>query len=916
MSLPANVSTGLVTGRFLVGVTDGPDQDQDPDGIAATGTVTFTAAVPYLADPTASTVILNTKVVGVLDVEGYLCTPVQGTLDPAYRGVRLIATDDPDVSVTGWTWNVSYQFGKVNKETLTIPGHGLAVLSNGTVDLSTAVTVPSSPGLGTEQAEALTASAQAAAVTSANEAAAAAVSASNAAAAAQATDANVAGLVTGPGQTRDAVDSITAAAVAPKLNSDDAASTYQSITGLPASVAAQVSTPGTSTNTAVKAIADSAAAPKLDAAEKGAASGVAPLDTGSRVPEANLPAGLAATALEAKYASLAELNAPTYRFDQFPISLTDSVSINGAPIYRQVGDVIYAVFWGSDMNPYIAKMKHGEYAWKTVNLGTIPGNPLSAPAPHDEHNQLNMVIDGAGYIHVSGNHHRVPLNYIRSTVPNSITTWEAPGMVGTDETEVTYPEFERLNDGNLLFFYRSGTSSDGDLMLNKYSTTTRTWARVNMVLKGHDWLTTADDVSAYVRTAYDSTPNRLHLWWVWRDTIDISSNFDLCYMYTVDGGVTWQNAAGTTQTLPVTPANTAVQVFAGGSGHTVTGATFDGNGVAHAAVRMGDGEVRHYTRNGANFTYQVIGQGIGNTDIVNAPNGKMYAFYNAADAPYVKQVLPTIGTAVKFYPWAVPNWTPRMVALTGSYTARVLVAPSNKTLSGNYGGVLTLDLTDAAIAKLTAGQAALPKPQSRAPIPVPVNHIPGSYGMMPGMYYGPSGARVNTPTNIANGVFKGGIITAARAGKIVECAVNCVTAGSTGSKIRFVLYRPDGKVVAQSADVDATITGTRSATINAWIGRNENYILGVIYHGASGVSPVFSGSPATHDSRIALGNATSYFTAVRGGFTLSGLAVPAVDQAVEFLSPATGASVPSADNIPIVVIKAGDIPAGWGTAPV
>lgn len=264
MSLPANVSTGLVTGRFLVGVTDGPDQDQDPDGIAATGTVTFTAAVPYLADPTASTVILNTKVVGVLDVEGYLCTPVQGTLDPAYRGVRLIATDDPDVSTTGWTWNVSYQFGKVNKETLTIPGHGLAVLSNGTVDLSAAVTVPSSPGLGTEQAEALTASAQAAAATSADEAAAAAVSASTAAAAAQSTDANVAGLVTGPGQTRNAVDNITAAAVAPKLNSDDAASTYQTITGLPASIAAQVSTNGTSTNAAVKTIADASAAPKLN----------------------------------------------------------------------------------------------------------------------------------------------------------------------------------------------------------------------------------------------------------------------------------------------------------------------------------------------------------------------------------------------------------------------------------------------------------------------------------------------------------------------------------------------------------------------------------------------------------------------------------------------------------------------------
>jgi hypothetical protein len=48
-------------------------------------------------------------------------------------------------------------------------------------------------------------------------------------------------------------------------------------------------------------------ASKLDASQKGAASGVAPLDSGLRVPEANLPAGLAAAALNATFVRFVDL---------------------------------------------------------------------------------------------------------------------------------------------------------------------------------------------------------------------------------------------------------------------------------------------------------------------------------------------------------------------------------------------------------------------------------------------------------------------------------------------------------------------------------------------------------------------------------------------------------------------------------
>lgn len=153
---PTNVQTGLVSGRFLAGIIDGPDPDDEPDFIAAVGRIMFVASVPYLPDPTADpapVTLLQAPVVGILDHEGYLCTPNEAG-GPGNRGVRLVATDDPDVLVQEWTWNVKYTFEKVNGVVPTIESHAFFLPSDAQVDLTTLVKVPSSPGLGLEQVEA------------------------------------------------------------------------------------------------------------------------------------------------------------------------------------------------------------------------------------------------------------------------------------------------------------------------------------------------------------------------------------------------------------------------------------------------------------------------------------------------------------------------------------------------------------------------------------------------------------------------------------------------------------------------------------------------------------------------------------------------------------------------------------------
>ena len=168
MALPSNVSTGTVTGQFVVAVADGSDSDYDPDTYPVGGTVTFTPSVPYLPDPSGGVTILASAITGIFDGDGYLCTPDPDNSKVAgRRGVQLIATDDPDLSVTGWTWKVSYAFAPLNKVALPqVPPHDILVPSGGTVDLTSAVKVPSSTGVGLDQvtiirAEALQAAADA-----------------------------------------------------------------------------------------------------------------------------------------------------------------------------------------------------------------------------------------------------------------------------------------------------------------------------------------------------------------------------------------------------------------------------------------------------------------------------------------------------------------------------------------------------------------------------------------------------------------------------------------------------------------------------------------------------------------------------------------------------------------------------------
>jgi len=202
----------------------------------------------------------------------------------------------------------------------------------------------------------------------------------------------------------------------------------------------------------------------------------------------------------------------------------------------------YIAFYDENGYLTLGKRELGNTQW-TFYLSQYKGNC------EDAHNVISIMVDGEGFLHVAFNHHGSSLNYCRSLRPGSLILGNKEIMVGRDETEVTYPEFYRLTNGDLIFVYRSGGSGRGNLIMNRYEAKTKTWRRVQDVLIDGE-----NERNAYWQLYVDNV-NTIHLSWVWRETPDVATNHDLCYACSRDGGVTWEKSDGEKYRLPITVEN-------------------------------------------------------------------------------------------------------------------------------------------------------------------------------------------------------------------------------------------------------------------------------------------------------------------------------------------------------------------------
>jgi hypothetical protein len=206
------------------------------------------------------------------------------------------------------------------------------------------------------------------------------------------------------------------------------------------------------------------------------------------------------------------------------------------------GDTQYVAYYDAERYLVLGKRKLGTAQW-TVLRSAWQGNAA------DAHNAISIMVDGDGYLHVSWDHHNNPLRYARGVAPGSLQLGPKLAMTGADEDEVSYPEFHRLPDGNLLFFYRLGGSGRGDLVINRYDLKQRRWTRLHTNL-----ITGEGKRNAYWQAFLDHR-GTLHLSWVWRESPDVASNHDMAYARSRDGGVTWETSAGKPYALPISAAS-------------------------------------------------------------------------------------------------------------------------------------------------------------------------------------------------------------------------------------------------------------------------------------------------------------------------------------------------------------------------
>ncbi|QIK53697.1 neuraminidase [Dysgonomonas sp. HDW5B] len=201
-------------------------------------------------------------------------------------------------------------------------------------------------------------------------------------------------------------------------------------------------------------------------------------------------------------------------------------------------DTQFIAYYDNDGCLILGKRKLPKGEWildKTQYTGNV----------NDAHNSISIMADGDGYLHVSWDHHGHPLRYAKSIAPLSLELGDKQPMTRELEENVTYPEFYKMPNGDLIFIYRDGQSGKGNLVLNRYNVKTKTWNQLQKNLIDGE-----GKRNAYAQSCVDDK-GVIHISWVWRETPDVATNHDLCYAKSLDGGITWMNSMGEKYILPI-----------------------------------------------------------------------------------------------------------------------------------------------------------------------------------------------------------------------------------------------------------------------------------------------------------------------------------------------------------------------------
>jgi hypothetical protein len=230
---------------------------------------------------------------------------------------------------------------------------------------------------------------------------------------------------------------------------------------------------------------------------------------------------------------------------------------------------------------WIGRRELGSSRWEVFRHPTFTANAIT-----DGHDVISYGIDGDGYMHLSWGMHGDDFHYSRSITP---VTGSGPIELGPDttmtgrENTVTYPQFLKLPDGDLLFLFREVASGNGDTFINRYDTATQTWDNVHRngstqlpFIKGTGWTPNYNAYPNMPQLGGDG--DDLILTWCWRyepvggdspaNENGYQTNNNFAFGRSPDAGLSWQRFDGTPYALPISrdgesgdPATAAEHIF-------------------------------------------------------------------------------------------------------------------------------------------------------------------------------------------------------------------------------------------------------------------------------------------------------------------------------------------------------------------
>lgn len=189
--------------------------------------------------------------------------------------------------------------------------------------------------------------------------------------------------------------------------------------------------------------------------------------------------------------------------------------------------------------------------WTTADVSHIFG-----PQIDDSHNTLTITALPDGHLWLNGNMHSEPFKAGRTTVPGDITTFvpvAGPAVNASLGTYCMHPPAVGTGDPSTrtqFEFWRDGHATSGDFFYRKYDPAlSGYWTDPVKLFDGN-----VSGEGAYLnRIAVRG--NKIGLFFCWRGAGDASTNTDLGYVESLDGGTTWQRIDGSAQTVPITHAN-------------------------------------------------------------------------------------------------------------------------------------------------------------------------------------------------------------------------------------------------------------------------------------------------------------------------------------------------------------------------